>query len=214
MPARRLLDLTVQIADGLAAAHQAGIVHRDLKPENILVINNDRIKILDFGLAKLRGREDQGEEAETVSRQLTRTGMVQGTVPYMSPEQASGKNVDFRSDQLVFGLILYEMATGKRAFARDTSAQTLSAIISEEPTPISTLNSRTPAPLRWLIDQCLAKEPRHRYDSTADLYRELRNPEAPYLGLSLSPDGKSIVFSRGRVQSDIWMLEGFEQLSG
>lgn len=171
-PLKSLLDIAVQIADGLAAAHQAGITHRDLKPENIMV-SNSRVKILDFGLAKFQqvGKED----AETVSRGFTQTGIILGTVAYMSPEQAGGKGIDFRSDQFSFGLILYEMATGKRAFSRNSSAETLSAIINEEPAAISSLNPKIPAPLRWLIDRCLSKDPRQRYDSTLDLYHELRN---------------------------------------
>ena len=170
---KKLLEIAVQIADGLAAAHQAGIVHRDLKPENIMVTAENRVKILDFGLAKLAPTVI--EEHETLSRGLSQSGIILGTIPYMSPEQVSGKTVDFRSDQFSFGLILYEMATGKRAFQQDTPVQVLSAIITEEPPAISTLNSRVPAPLRWMIERCMTKEPRHRYDSTADLHRDLRN---------------------------------------
>jgi len=114
-----LLDLALQVADGLQTAHQAGIVHRDLKPENIMIGQDGRARILDFGLAKLR-EQTGGEQDETVSRNLTQEGVMVGTVPYMSPEQATGKDVDFRADQFSFGLILYEMATGKRAFVRET----------------------------------------------------------------------------------------------
>lgn len=174
IPSKTLLDIATQIADGLTAAHQAGIVHRDLKPENIMVTNEGRVKILDFGLAKLTGLETGEEDSETVSRALTSAGMIQGTVPYMSPEQASGKKVDFRSDQFSFGSILYEMATGKRPFAAGSAAQTLSAIIGDEPEPIVSINPKIPAPIRWVIERCMAKEARQRYDSTADLFRELR----------------------------------------
>lgn len=170
-----LLDVAVQIADGLSAAHQAGITHRDLKPENIMVNRNNRVKILDFGLAKLRTSEIGNEDDITVSRNISQTGIIRGTVSYMSPEQASGKHIDFRSDQFSFGLILYEMATGKKAFIRNSPAETLSAIINEEPVAISSMNSKIPLPLRWLTERCLAKDPRQRYDSTLDLYHELRN---------------------------------------
>jgi len=170
---KKLLDIAVQIADGLAAAHRAGIVHRDLKPENIMVTPENRVKILDFGLAKLA--QTGNEEDETVSHFRSQSGIIKGTVPYMSPEQASGKTVDYRSDQFSFGLILYEMATGKRAFERGAAAQVLSAIIGEDAPAISTLNPGVPAPLRWMIERCMTKEPRQRYDSTADLHRDLVN---------------------------------------
>lgn len=174
LPIKQLLDLASQVADGLQTAHQAGIVHRDLKPENIMIGQDGRARILDFGLAKLR-EQTGGEQDETTSRALTKEGVMVGTVPYMSPEQAMGKDADFRSDQFSFGLILYEMATGKRAFARGTAAETLAAILREEPASVSTLNSEVPAPLRWLIERCLAKEPGKRYASTSDLYRDLHD---------------------------------------
>ena len=166
---RQLLDLAVQIADGLAAAHAAGFVHRDLKPDNILVTRDNRVKILDFGLAKQTGGAPTSEATRTVT--TTNPGTVLGTVAYMSPEQARGRELDARSDQFSFGLILYEMAAGKRAFARETSAETMAAIIRDEPEP---LPASVPAPLRWTIERCLSKDPAERYDSTRDLYRELR----------------------------------------
>jgi serine/threonine protein kinase len=172
---KKLLDLASQIADGLAAAHQAGIVHRDLKPENIMITPEGRIKILDFGLAKLVELETELTNAETITGPVTNTGIIKGTVPYMSPEQAKGGPIDFRSDQFALGSIVYEMATRKRPFQRETAAQTLSAIISEDPESISNLNPNVPAPVRWLIERCLAKDPQHRYDTTRDLYRDLKD---------------------------------------
>jgi eukaryotic-like serine/threonine-protein kinase len=169
---RQLLELGVQMAEGLAAAHQAGIVHRDFKPENVMVTPDGRVKILDFGLALVGPRD--GAPSAHADNTLTVDGMIVGTVPYMSPEQARGAAVDFHTDQFSLGLTLYEMAAGRRAFARETAAQTLAGILDDEPEPIGKLNPRVPAPIRWLIERCLTKDARHRYDSTVDLARELR----------------------------------------
>ncbi len=173
---RQLLDLATQIADGLAAAHAAGITHRDLKPDNILVsgprsANPGRAQILDFGLAKRNVAAGQCEATKTIIGGATDPGTVLGTVAYMSPEQARGQEVDARSDQFSLGLILYELAAGKRAFVRDSAAETMAAIIRDDAPP---LPASVPAPLRWVIERCLAKDPSERYDSTRDLYRELK----------------------------------------
>jgi eukaryotic-like serine/threonine-protein kinase len=171
---RKLLDIAVQMAEGLAKAHGAGIVHRDLKPENVMVSKDGFVKILDFGLAKLvEASAEELTQMPTAVEPATRPGTVLGTVGYMSPEQASGQSVDFRSDQFSFASILYEMAAGRRAFQRATAVETMSAIIREDPEPIAQANSHAPAPLRWIVERCLAKSPEERYASTRDLAREL-----------------------------------------
>ncbi len=170
VPIRKALGLAVDMADGLAAAHAAGIIHRDIKPSNVMVTRDSRAKLLDFGLAKGLPRGATSEDEATVTVELTGVGQVVGTAAYMSPEQAKGVPVDFRSDQFSFGLVLYEMVTGKRAFDRPTAVQCMSAILTEEPPPITTT---VPAPLKWMIDRCLAKDPSERYESTRDLHREL-----------------------------------------
>ncbi len=174
LPTKRLLQVAAQVADGLAKAHGAGIVHRDLKPENVMVRKDGFVKILDFGLAKLTQPEDASgaTQTPTVSGE-TAAGIVMGTVGYMSPEQAMGKPLDFRSDQFSFGSILYEMATGRRAFARNSVPETLTAVIREEPEPIGNFSPLSPAPLRWIVERCLAKNPDGRYAATRDLAHDL-----------------------------------------
>jgi eukaryotic-like serine/threonine-protein kinase len=174
VPLRKLIDIAVQLAGGMAAAHAAGITHRDLKPENIMVATDGQVKILDFGLARQAagGLAASSSALGTVTIHQTEPGTIMGTANYMSPEQARGEPVDYRSDQFSFGLILYELASGNRAFQKDSSVQTLAAIIGEEPPPIDV---KLPPPLRWAIDRCLAKEAAQRYESTLDLYREIQS---------------------------------------
>ena len=171
---KRVLQLSAQIADGLARAHEAGIVHRDLKPENVMVTKDGRVKILDFGLAKQAPGLDSADGTNLPTETGTSPGVVLGTVGYMSPEQASGQSVDFRSDQFSFGSILYELLSGRRAFAKPTGAQTLAAIIQDEPEALGALNPQVPGQLRWLVERCLSKAPEDRYGTTQDLAVELR----------------------------------------
>ncbi|HSD71651.1 MAG TPA: protein kinase [Thermoanaerobaculia bacterium] len=175
VPTRRLLDIAVQTAEGLAKAHEAGIVHRDLKPENLMVSKDGYVKILDFGLAKLTETVSQDVSGLPTVIGATAPGTVMGTAGYMSPEQASGQSVDFRSDQFALGAILYEMATGKRAFQRKTGAETLVAIIREEPESLGQLAPKAPAPVRWIVERLLAKDSEERYASTKDLARDLKS---------------------------------------
>ncbi len=172
---KKLLSTAAQVADGLAKAHEAGIVHRDLKPENVMVTRDGFAKILDFGVAKLAPVGFEASEGTPEAKDTkTEAGVVLGTVGYMSPEQASGQPVDFRSDQFSFGAILYELMTGRRAFARPTPAQTLTAIIESEPDPApKSAAARFPESLTWILERCLAKEPQERYAATSDLARDV-----------------------------------------
>lgn len=165
LPLRKAIDYGVQIAHGLAAAHEKGIVHRDLKPDNLFVTKSGRVKILDFGLAKLV----QPKEPSTLAATLTLPGVAMGTVGYMAPEQVRGLAVDHRADIFAFGAILYEMVMGKRSFDRPTSADTMSAILNEEPQPISQLSADTPAAMERIVRRCLEKNPEQRFQSASDL---------------------------------------------
>ncbi|HJZ82238.1 MAG TPA: protein kinase [Pyrinomonadaceae bacterium] len=168
---RKAIDYALQIAHGLAAAHEKGIVHRDLKPENLFVTNDGRVKILDFGLAKLTGAAD-GDLSQTsipTRRVDTDPGKIMGTAGYMSPEQVKGRPVDHRSDIFSFGAILYEMLSGKRAFHGESPAETLSAILKEDPPELSDTNERISPALERLVNHCLEKNPEERFHSARDL---------------------------------------------
>ena len=174
-PLKKLFAWAAQIADALAKAHESGIVHRDLKPENVMVTKESTVKILDFGLAKLTGPDaaSGGQTQSPTVSAFTEAGVVLGTTVYMSPEQARGEPLDFRSDQFSFGSILYEMITGRRAFPRPSSPETMAAIIRDEPELLATAAPAAPVPLRWIVERCLAKDPDERYASTRDLARDL-----------------------------------------
>lgn len=184
LPTRQMLRIAQQVADGLAKAHEAGIVHRDLKPENLMITSDGFLKILDFGLAKLVPSSADHSEKPTLDGHGTASGVILGTVGYMSPEQASGRTVDFRCDQFSFGAILYEMATGAKPFLRPSPIQTLSAIIEKDPEPIAGLNPGLPGDFVAIVERLLSKDPAKRFDSTRTLaaylqrasHRRLRFP--------------------------------------
>jgi predicted ATPase len=173
IPFPKAVAMAAQIADAIAKAHEVGIAHRDLKPENIMVTAEGTVKVLDFGLAKLFAPGNCGPGTEDAATVATREGIVMGTCGYMSPEQTTGSDVDFHSDQFSFGAVLYEMVTGVPAFRRQTDAETTAAILRDEPKQFAAGMIDAPPPFQWIVDRCLAKDPKQRYSSTRDLYRDL-----------------------------------------
>ncbi|HXM78675.1 MAG TPA: serine/threonine-protein kinase, partial [Thermoanaerobaculia bacterium] len=173
---RKALGHALQIANGLAAAHEKGIVHRDLKPENIFVTKDGRVKILDFGLAKLTSPREEGSASRLpTTAGETEPGMVLGTLGYMSPEQVRGKPADARSDIFSFGAILYEMLSGKRAFHGDSAADTMSAILMKDPPDLSVTNQNISPGLERVVRHCLEKNPEERFQSARDLAFDLES---------------------------------------
>jgi eukaryotic-like serine/threonine-protein kinase len=199
---RKALDYALQIAQGLAAAHERGIVHRDLKPQNIFVTRDGLLKILDFGISKfLLPADKRGQTAAA-----TEPGMVLGTVGYMSPEQVRGAAVDHRSDVFSFGAILYEMLAGERAFLRDSDVETLMAILKEEPPPLSLPGRPVPSELADLVAHCLEKRPEERFQSARDLAFALKVVEREGRPISGSASGPAAAAAASGAETSIAVL--------
>ena len=214
LPRAQVLELGAQIADALASAHRHGIVHRDLKPANIMLTKSGAVrqgspqaKLLDFGLAKLRPQPSAaaaGASALSTKSVATRPGVVMGTVPYMAPEQLEGKETDARTDLFAFGCVLYEMLTARRAFGGDSEASMISAIMTGEPAPLSTLQPLTPPALDRLVRRCLKKDPDDRWESARDVAEELRGISQD----AVAPDGARAAIVGRRSRPRVWALVG------
>ncbi len=187
----RIIDLTLQICEGLAAAHESGVIHRDIKPANIVVDEKNRLRLLDFGLAAAKGTE-----------QLTRTGSTMGTVQYMSPEQVQGKGLDHRSDLFSLGVVVYGMITGRTPFGRDNEAATLNAILHDEPEPPARYKADVPDELQRMVSKLLEKDPSMRYQSAQGIMSDLKR---------MVSRSQVSVMSQGVVQrrrGPVWFVAG------
>jgi serine/threonine protein kinase/Flp pilus assembly protein TadD len=226
LPVEQFFNIAVPLADALSAAHQGGITHRDLKPANIMVSDEGRVKVLDFGLAKLHTVDPAAADPDLPTQALTQEGMVMGTVPYMSPEQVQSRPADHRTDIFSLGIILYEMATGERPFRGESSADLISSILRDSPRPVTKIKVDLPNHLGRIVGRCLEKEPGRRYQTALDLRGELehlREEVAKETGDSgssiavlpfrnMSPDKEQDYFCEGIAEELINRLGKFQNL--
>ena len=178
MQTERVLDISVQVADALAASHAKGIVHRDIKPANIFLTPSGQVKVLDFGLAKLLHNIGTDSDGAAADNSLTAVGVIPGTAVYMSPEQARSEEIDFRSDLFSFGVVMYEMSTGKKPFTGRNSLMTLDAVLHERPVPPGELNPKVPVELEGIIGKAMEKDRKERYQSATQMKADLLQSEA------------------------------------
>ncbi len=187
----RLLEIAIPLAGAVCRAHREGILHRDLKPDNIMIDGEGRLRVLDFGLAKLHDPMEIGDDTQAATAApVTEEGKILGTVAYMSPEQAEGKAVDPRSDVFSLGTILYEMATGEKPFSGETSMSTISSILRDEPTAVTEINRALPRYLGRIVHRCLSKDPDRRYQTALDLRNELEQLNAEITSGELAADSR------------------------
>jgi Tol biopolymer transport system component len=209
LPLSRLFPIAIPLAEAVSAAHEKGIVHRDLKPGNVMVTEEDRVKVLDFGLAKLREGAPGAVDTQSPTEPATGPGRVLGTALYMSPEQVQGKALDHRSDVFALGIILYEMATGERPFGGETFADVASSILKDTPASVTERRADLPRDLAKLIKHCLEKEPRKRFQSTLDLANELEELRREVdSGEALTSGGAPVATRRAGGRRRVWLVSG------